>query len=51
MASEGPPTIETTLKGLPEALDQAVYVEEKWPLVVDPTGDGEAPTCQHSRSG
>ena len=33
-----PPTISTTLRTLPDALDTAVYVHEKWPLVVDPTG-------------
>ena len=30
--------IKCALKGLPDAMDEAVFVREKWPLVVDPTG-------------
>lgn len=30
--------IKCSLKGLPDAMDEAVFVREKWPLVVDPTG-------------
>lgn len=26
------------LRGLPDAIDNALYVDNKWPLVVDPTG-------------
>ena len=28
-------TMETNLKGLPDALDTCVYINEKWPLIVD----------------
>lgn len=27
-----------TLKGLPGAIEEAIYVREKWPIVVDPEG-------------
>ena len=30
--------ITCNLKGLPDAMDEAVFVREKWPLIVDPTG-------------
>lgn len=34
--------MKVVLKGLPDALDQAVYTHEKWPLVHDQTnGNGE----------
>lgn len=37
-SKDGPSQIEVALRELPEALDRAVYVHERWPLVVDPTG-------------
>ena len=30
---------EVLLKGLPDAIDEAVYTHERWPLIVDPDGD------------
>ena len=27
-----------TLKALPEAIETAVFVREKWPMIIDPTG-------------
>lgn len=27
-----------TLKGLPEAIERAIYVRDKWPLIIDPEG-------------
>jgi ankyrin repeat protein len=33
------PIKRVTLKGLPDAIDEAVYSAEKWPLILDPTGD------------
>ncbi|CAM9139931.1 unnamed protein product [Scytosiphon promiscuus] len=32
------PDLECTLKGLPGAIEEAIYVREKWPVVVDPEG-------------
>jgi hypothetical protein len=26
------------LKGLPDAIETAIFVREKWPMVIDPTG-------------
>jgi len=37
-AKDGEHVITVALRELPEALDRAVYVHERWPLVVDPTG-------------
>jgi hypothetical protein len=33
-----PEATQVPLRGLPDALDAAVYVHNRWPLVVDPTG-------------
>lgn len=33
-----PPPIEILIKSLPEAIEQSVFVHDKFPLVIDPTG-------------
>ena len=33
------PSIQVVLKGLPDAIDTACYMYERWPLVIDPTGN------------
>lgn len=33
------PLIQVVLKGLPDAMDTACYMYDRWPLVVDPTGN------------
>lgn len=34
------PILETPIRALPETLDQAVYQYERWPVMVDPSGQG-----------
>ena len=34
---ESGPVKPIVLKGLPGAIENAIYVREKWPLIVDPT--------------
>jgi hypothetical protein len=40
LVPEQPAIITCPLKGLPDALDAAVYLHERWPLVLD--ADGQA---------
>ncbi|CAM9094400.1 unnamed protein product [Ectocarpus sp. 4 AP-2014] len=32
------PTIECTLKGLPGAIEESIYVRDRWPVIIDPQG-------------
>jgi hypothetical protein len=35
-----PVVLKTQLKNMPQALEQAVYVHERWPLILDPSSQG-----------
>ena len=34
------PQIEINLRKLPDAIEESLYVHEKWPLILDPTEQG-----------
>lgn len=39
-STSAPPIAQVVLKQLPDAVEEAVFVHEKFPLVIDPTGQG-----------